>query len=251
LKEDDMKKKLLLVIGLVVLIALPMSAGAYTVDLTSHEGKYDNQAVAWLDVTNDGTNEVTFDLGLTGVTIADMRAFFFNLEGDIEDIVINSIEVDAVTDANEFLDTSDVITSWPDVARNADLDGAGIFDIGVEFGEQGIDERKGDIRAITFTVYGAEILNVEDDFGLRLMSVGDDREDSLKLLGSYVGDDIPDDIVDNPPETPGDDTSDTPTTIPGGDTPGTSETPEPATMFLLGSGLAGLAGYRKKFGKKK
>jgi hypothetical protein len=36
----------------------------------------------------------------------------------------------------------------------------------------------------------------------------------------------------------------------GGGGMAASETPEPATMFLLGSGLVGLAGFRKKFGKK-
>ena len=34
----------------------------------------------------------------------------------------------------------------------------------------------------------------------------------------------------------------------GGENGGTSSVPEPTTMILLGTGIVGLAGFRKKFG---
>ncbi len=172
-------KKLLPLITVALIVALGFSgsakAGIDTVTLKSHENK---SGEAWAIVTDSGTTAVTFELGLASGTVADIRGFFFDIDGNID-----SIACTALTDINNDFTISNVITSWPDVSGSAGMQGAGTFDVGIEFGKAGIGNNKGDIRAVTFTVTGAYPLNIGNNFGMRLMSFGDNRQDSRKMIG--------------------------------------------------------------------
>lgn len=202
-------EKNLLLFAIVCVLFSPLSAGAYMVNLTSHEGL---SGGAWVEVTGDGTDAVTFDLGLANGTIADIGGFFFNLDtaANISSYVVNSL-----TDANNHFTTADVITAWTSAGTNM-MNGTQInFDFGAEFGASGSGQKKGDIRAISFTVSGLPFLDIDDsNFGMRLTSFeespGDNRDGSRKMIG------------------------------------GRESVPEPASALMIGLGLAGLAGIRRK-----
>jgi hypothetical protein len=197
-------KKLLFVFAVICFLVLPQNVYAYSVTLKDFEGR---PAEAKLEVIGEGTNEITFELELVN-TIADFRGFFFDFSGELSNF---HIEGEHVTK----WDNSGDVTK---VGGGVSMEGTGAsFDVGIELGSQGIG--KDDIRSTAFTVYNDSDLTLGDFFGVRLTSVGENRQESRKLLGG--------------PTNPSDPSVTTPV-------------PEPGTMLLVGAGLVALIGFRKK-----
>jgi hypothetical protein len=198
-------KKFLVVFAMICLIAVPQISSAYSVSLTDFEGR---PAEANLEIIGAGTNQITFELSLVD-TIADFRGFFFNLSGELSNFHIEGNDITK-------WDASGNVTS---LGHGVNMTGTGkSFDVGIEIGTQGIG--KDDIQSTTFTVYNDSELELKDLFGVRLTSVGADREGSRKLLSTS-----------EPPD-------------------GGAAVPEPGTIALMGIGLLSLAGFRKKFRKR-
>ena len=93
------------------------------------------------------------------------------------------------TDADESNDTIDQVGS----ASN-NMHGSGeLFDAGYEIGTEGIGKDDIDTWSYTFT---GSLFDLDGlDFGIRAMSVGEDREASVKLVGQF-------DIPEPPPPPP-------------------------------------------------
>ncbi|WP_414568241.1 hypothetical protein [Nostoc sp. CCY 9925] len=154
----------------------------------------DTQVKFTLDDAIAGAGKVQFkvDYLSTGKnTLADIRGVFFNI---LDNTLLSGLQVSGkdIT-ASKFGPAGEVETVG---SSNNNLNGNGkngqnLFDAGVEIGQEGIADGKGDIQSTIFTLsHTSKALTLaqfsQQSFGVRLMSVGSatSREDSSKLKGT-------------------------------------------------------------------
>lgn len=124
---------------------------------------------------------VRFDLENSGEQVADLRGLFFDFN---DPALLSSLYVAG----SDVTGASFVDDSVRNLGQGVNMNGAGIFDVGVAFGSAGIGED--DIFATSFTLSSSEgPLSLEAfanaEFGVRFTSVGTldgEREESLKLV---------------------------------------------------------------------
>lgn len=106
---------------------------------------------------------------------ADLRGFFLDV-GDSTD------GVDVVYDGKSKVEDEGVVRVGK---HDNNMKGTGEkFDVGVEIGKPGIG--KDDVGAATFTLTGVTLDQLDDlSFGVRATSVGECRDDSVKLVGTF------------------------------------------------------------------
>jgi hypothetical protein len=170
--EENMKKISILSVILPVLAVLPQVSHASTITLDQYTG---GASQVILNLSGEGTTEVTFDVTLGPTTIADIRGVFFSWDGVLTNVHVTGADV-----------TSSVLTGNGDVfkiANDVNMHGGGnnySFDGGVEIGTPGIGSD--DISATIFKLTANENIFLQD-FGARLTSLGPMRNDSSKLYG--------------------------------------------------------------------
>lgn len=179
----------------------PLSANTQTIFLTDFEGRPGN---ARIEAFGNNTTRIQLDLFLEE-TIADIRGVFFDLETEFSEFAISGPSVTGWYSDSLNTDPSGLAAdqNFGPLSRNVNLNGTGNdFGFKVELGTPGIGGD--DIRFASIVLSNAWDMALGDTFGIRLMSVGETRSGSLKLVG------------ENPSPAP---------------------VPEPTTVLLLGVGL--------------
>ncbi|MBW4560025.1 MAG: hypothetical protein KME32_02520 [Mojavia pulchra JT2-VF2] len=171
-------------------------ANAASMDFTINEFTgADTQVKFTLDDKIAGSGKIQFkvDFLATGNNkIADIRGVFFNI---FDDSLLSGLQVIGTDVTASKFGPAGTVNSVG--SSNNNLNGGGgknivynNFDAGVEIGQEGIGNGKGDIQSTTFTIsHLSKALTLDQfsqqNFGVRLMSVGplNDREYSSKLKG--------------------------------------------------------------------
>lgn len=169
----------------------PANAASLSFTINDFTGA-DTQVKFTLDDAIAGSGKVQFkvDYLSTGTnTIADIRGIFFNIKDDslLSGLKIENLAATDVT-ATKF-GPAGTVTSVGSGSNNLN-GGGGSFDAGIEIGQEGIGQGKGDIQSTIFTLsHASQALTLaqfsEQNFGVRLMSVGsgNNRGGSSKLKG--------------------------------------------------------------------
>jgi hypothetical protein len=119
--------------------------------------------------------------------VADLRGFFMDV-GD----TTSGVCVDGVA-RQDYAIGDESVTSVG--ARDNNMNGTGeTFDVGIEIGSSGYG--RDDVSQAHFTLEGVSLEQLDGlTFGVRATSVGEDRDDGVKLLGEF--DTVPE--VEEPP----------------------------------------------------
>lgn len=204
-----MKKILTFILFIFVSLTFVNSSHAYIVNLVDKDYPLKTYSM-YADITGDGSTSIEITLGLNPGTVADIRAVYFDYASSSPITILQTVGAETITN---WYDTY-TGGSINDLSADVKINGATnyVFNVGIEFGDEGIGEGKGDIQLTTFTLTSSSDITLGDFFGGRLMSVGVDasnRTDSSKLTGST-------------------------------DDPTTGTVPEPTTLMLFSSALAGI-----------
>jgi hypothetical protein len=199
-----------------------------------------------LDDQIAGAGKVQFKVDIADGYFGDLRGIFFNIK---DNSLLSGLTITGQNQAgknNLITTTAFSLTGNLGSVGQANLNGDGnshTFEYGVEIGEQGLKGGKNDFRTAIFTLSHATASLTLDqflgqDFGVRVMSVGSDREGSSKLIASVPTPPAPP-APPAPPENP-------PAPKIEYEPDSRKEVPEPSTVSaILLTGLVAVR-YRKK-----
>lgn len=164
-------------------------------DISTFTGDPATARITLSDEVGGGDIEVTVEV--VNGTIADLRGLFFNIDESFVDGL--SVVGDDVTDS-QF-----AVNNVSNLGGGVNMNGTQTdFDGGVEIGTSGIG--RDDISSTTFILsHDTDDLTLDlfenQDFGVRLTSVGANRNGSSKLVGNVGDINFPPDAVDDATST--------------------------------------------------